>query len=108
MMKLRDIAAGLLTALMAVCLVGCTMTPQQQQVEEAIEDGIVTARVRAALTDDPVTSEHEIKVETIKGRVQLSGYVKTPQARDRALKVARGIEGVKQVSDAMQFRDQRS
>ena len=108
MTKRRDIAAGLLTALMAVCVVGCSSTPRQQRVEEAIEDGVVTAKVRAALIEDPVTSAHEIKVETFRGRVQLSGYVETPEARDRALKVVRSIEGVKQVRDSMQFRDSRS
>jgi hyperosmotically inducible protein len=76
----------------------------EQLAEEAIEDGVVTAKVRAALTDDPVTGPHEIKVETFNGTVQLSGYVDTPEARNRALKVARSINGVRQVRDAMEFR----
>lgn len=107
-MKHRGLAAGLLTALMAVCLVGCTSTPVQQSAEEAIEDGVVTAKVRAALTEDPVTGGHAIKVETFKGTVQLSGYVETPEARNRALKVARSVGGVKQVRDALEFRKSTS
>jgi osmotically-inducible protein OsmY len=107
-MKRRGIAAGLLTALMAVWVVGCSSTPTQQSTEEAIEDGVVTAKVRAALTEDPMTSAHEIKVETFRGSVQLSGYVETPEARNRALKVARSVDGVKQVRDALDFRKSSS
>ena len=107
-MKHRGLAAGLLTALMAVWAVGCTSTPAQQSTEEAIEDGVVTAKVRAALTEDPVTSPHGIKVETFKGTVQLSGYVETPEARNRALKVARSVGGVKQVRDALEYRKSTS
>lgn len=103
-MQHRGLAAGLLTALMAVGTIGCTSVPVQPSAEEAIEDGVVTAKVRAALTEDPVTGAHEIKVETFKGTVQLSGYVETPEARNRALKVARSVGGVKQVRDALEFR----
>jgi osmotically-inducible protein OsmY len=106
--KRRSLAAGLLAASMAIWAVGCTSTPVQQPAEEAIEDGVVTAKVRAALTEDPVTGSHEIKVETFKGTVQLSGYVETPEARNRALKVARGVGGVKQVRDALEFRKSTS
>lgn len=107
-MKHRGLAVGVLTALMAAWTVGCTSTPVQQSAEEAIEDGVVTAKVRAALTEDPVTSLHTIKVETFKGTVQLSGYVETPEARNRALKVARSVGGVKQVRDALEFRKSSS
>jgi hyperosmotically inducible protein len=107
-MRHRGLAAGLLTALMAVCVVGCTSTPTEPSAEEAIEDGVVTAKVRAALTEDPVTGAHAIKVETFKGTVQLSGYVETPEARNRALKVTRSVDGVKQVRDALEFRKSTS
>jgi osmotically-inducible protein OsmY len=106
--KHRGFAVGLLAALMAVSMVGCSSMPQPQSPEEAIEDGVVTARVKAALTEDPVTAPHGIKVETFKGTVQLSGYVETPEARNRALKVARSVGGVKQVRDALEFRKSSS
>lgn len=104
----RDLAAGLLSALMAVAVIGCTSMPRPQSPQEAIEDGVVTARVKAALTEDPVTARHVIKVETFKGTVQLSGYVETPEARNRALKVARSVGGVKQVRDALEYRKSSS
>jgi osmotically-inducible protein OsmY len=104
----RGFAVGLLAALLAATVVGCTSMPRAQSPEEAIEDGVVTARVKAALTEDPVTSPHGIKVETFKGTVQLSGYVETPEARNRALKLARSVGGVKQVRDALELRKSSS
>ncbi len=87
---------------------GCTSTPTQQSTSEAIEDGVVTARIKSALVADPLTKAHQINVETIKGRVQLSGFVETEDARNRALQLARQIEGAKKVTDAMQVRKNSS
>src|SRR5918999_2745996 len=98
-------AAMILAAtLMGSFVAACTSTPTQQSASEAIDDGVVTAKVKAALTQDPVTKAHQINVETFKGEVQLSGYVETDQARSRALQLARDIQGVRRVKDAMEVR----
>ena len=88
-----------------LALSACTSTPTQQPAAEAIEDGVVTAKVKAALVQDPITKAHHINVETFKGQVQLSGFVESDAARTRALQVARDIEGVRKVTDAMQVRE---
>ncbi|MGH8189427.1 MAG: BON domain-containing protein [Steroidobacteraceae bacterium] len=64
----------------------------------------MTAKVKAALIQDPVTKAHQINVETFKGEVQLSGFVESDQARSRALQLARDIQGVRRVKDAMEVR----
>ena len=98
-------AALLLAAMMSAGLVAaCTSTPTQQAAGEAIDDGVLTAKVKAALIEDPVTKAHQINVETFKGQVQLSGFVETDEARTRALQLARDVEGVKKVKDAMEVR----
>lgn len=107
-MKHRSTAAALLAALMAsAVMTGCSSAPTQQSAGEAVDDGVVTAKVKAALVADPVTKAHEITVETFKGTVQLSGFVETDEARTRALQLARDVDGVKKVKDAMEVR-QRS
>jgi osmotically-inducible protein OsmY len=98
----------MLAVLMGSALVGCTSVPTQQPAAEVIDDGVVTAKVKAALVDDPLTKVHQINVETFKGNVQLSGFVESDEARSRALKLARDIDGVKNVKDAMEVRDTRS
>ena len=100
-MKHRNTAAVLLAALMAsTVVVGCSSTPTQQSAGQAVDDGVVTAKVKAALVADPVTKAHQINVETFKGTVQLSGFVESDEARTRALQLARDVEGVKRVKDA--------
>jgi osmotically-inducible protein OsmY len=104
-MARNNIAALLVAALMTAGLVaGCSSTPTQQSTGEAIDDGVVTAKVKAALIEDPVTKAHQINVETFKGQVQLSGFVESDEARARALQLAREVEGVKKVKDSMEVR----
>ena len=115
-MSKRNAAASALAASLwlglslglALGLGACTSTPTQQPAGEAIEDGVVTAKVKAALVQDPITKAHNINVETFKGQVQLSGFVESDEARSRALKLARDVDGVKNVKDAMEVRDTRS
>jgi len=85
-------------------MVACSSTPTQQSTGEAIDDGVVTASVKAKLIEDPVTKAYQINVDTFKGNVSLSGFVESEQARTRALQLARDVDGVKNVKDAMQIR----
>lgn len=104
-MNTSNRAAWMLAAILGFGLGACTTTPTQQPTGEAIEDGVVTAKVKAALIEDPLTKSHQINVETFKGNVQLSGFVESDEARTRALQLARDVRGVKNVKDAMEVRD---
>jgi hyperosmotically inducible protein len=66
-------------------------------VGQDIDDSVVTVRVKAALVGDPDTKARQIGVETLRGVVQLSGFVATDAERDRAGAVATGISGVREV-----------
>jgi hyperosmotically inducible protein len=104
MASTRLSALLLAAALSAAMLTGCSHTPRQQPTAEAIDDGVVTAKVKAKLIEDPVTKAHQINVDTFKGVVQLSGFVETEQARARALQLAKETAGVRSVKDAMEMR----
>ena len=104
-MMRRNSAALIVAAVLGTGLIaGCSSTPSQQSTGQAIDDGVVTAKVKAKLIEDPVTKAHQINVETFKGTVQLSGFVESNQARTRALQIARDTDGVKQVKDALEIR----
>jgi osmotically-inducible protein OsmY len=107
-MNTANKAALVLAALLGSALVACTSVPTQQAPAEVIDDGVVTAKVKAALIEDPVTKAHQINVETFKGTVQLSGFVESDETRSRALELARDIDGVRNVKDALEVRDTRS
>jgi osmotically-inducible protein OsmY len=108
MVRRRHNAALLLAVFVTFGVGACTSTPSQPSAGQAIDDGVVTAKVKQKLVEDPVTKAHQINVETFKGRVQLSGFVESDQARARALQLARDTKGVKQVKDAMEVRKEPS
>ena len=94
-------------ALLAVSLVsagGCASTGSQQSTGEYFDDSVITTKVKAAILEDPLTKVLDIKVTTYNGEVQLSGFVGSQAEADRAVELARGVEGVKSVKNNMQMK----
>ncbi|MEK7230845.1 MAG: BON domain-containing protein [Pseudomonadota bacterium] len=100
-----------LAGVMTIFLAGCNKPqeatdtpPPSTTVGTEIDDSVVTARVKSALLADPDVKRFDFKVETRKGEVQLSGFVDNQNQIDRAIEVARGIEGVRSVSNEMSIK----
>jgi hyperosmotically inducible protein len=72
-------------------------------VGETIDDATITTRVKTAMLNDPAVGGLRIDVDTYKGVVTLSGRVKTEGERQQAVSLARKIDGVAQVKDALQI-----
>lgn len=79
--------------------------PGQQPVREAIDDGIVTAKLRARLAADPVTKPYLIQVETFHGTVVVSGYVEFAAVRTHVLRIAQELAGANGVKDSLEIHD---
>lgn len=73
-----------------------------KSVGETIDDGAITAQVKAALLNDPEVAGLRIDVDTFKGVVTLSGAVKSPAERDKAVGLAKKVSGVKDVKTTLQ------
>jgi hyperosmotically inducible protein len=71
-------------------------------VGETIDDATVTTRVKTALLNDPDVGGLRIDVDTTVGVVTLSGVVKSQAEADKAIAVARKIDGVKDVKSTLQ------
>ena len=70
-----------------------------------IDDGIISTKVKAALAgDDSIKNSTDIGVETQEGEVQLSGHANDQAQMDRAVELARGVEGVKNVVNKMDIK----
>jgi len=69
-----------------------------------VDDAVITARVKAALIADESVKDADIATVTRDGVVQLSGFVNNQEQVDRALEVARGIEGVSRVSNELSLK----
>ncbi|PPC89101.1 MAG: transporter [Methylobacter sp.] len=97
----------LTTAFLSLVLLtvsGCASGPKQEGTGEYVDDTIVSTRVRAQLLNEPGLSSNEINVETFKGTVQLSGFVKQQQDMTRAIAIARTTPGVKSVKNDMRLK----
>ncbi len=96
-MKPAHRLSTILSGLVIATLVACAPTAQKEGTGEFIDDSLITGRVKAALVADPELKATEINVETFKGTVQLSGFVAAPDHIPKAVTLARGIAGVKNV-----------
>lgn len=103
-MNFRDIGRVLLACVLTAMLAACAGTAMQQSTGEYIDATVLTSRVKSALLNDPAVSGLSVNVETYKGIVQLSGFVKTVAERNRAIAVAQDIAGVKQVRNDILIR----
>jgi hyperosmotically inducible protein len=83
-------------ALLVPALAGCGGSPVRESTGEYFDDMIITTKVDTQLIGSGVNLA-KIKVETFKGRVQLSGFAKSEQERQSATQIAESVNGVKQV-----------
>lgn len=104
MKQLNKILTAAFLAVSLGTVVGCAPTETKQGTGEYIDDSVITTKVKAAIFDDPLTKVTEIKVKTFKGEVQLSGFVSSRDAANRAIELARGVQGVTSVKDDMQIK----
>jgi osmotically-inducible protein OsmY len=94
----------LFVAAMLASAAGCAGTPQKEATGEYADDTLITTKVKAAILHSPALKVAEINVETFKGTVQLSGFVRSRDAMNEAVRVASGVKGVKAVSNDMRLK----
>jgi hyperosmotically inducible protein len=104
MKQLSKFLSTLFLAVMLVSVVGCASTSKQEGTGEYIDDTAITTKVKAAIFNEPTLKVAEINVETFKGVVQLSGFVSSQTAANKAVEVARGVSGVKSVKNDMRIK----
>lgn len=106
MKQASRILSLLFVALALVSVLGCasTDTRERQSVGEYVDDSVITAKVKAAILNDPEVSVLEVSVETYEGVVQLSGFVSTQAQANKAVQIAKGVTGVKSVKNDMRIR----
>ena len=85
---------------------GCNKTQEDASksatgttVGTEIDDSIITTKVKSKLLADQDIKGFDLKVETHKGDVLLSGFVDNQAQIDHAIMITRSIEGVKNVDN---------
>ncbi|MBA3016637.1 MAG: BON domain-containing protein [Proteobacteria bacterium] len=90
-MKKRNIVIHCLVLLMLIAtLAACASARTQESTGEYVDDSVITTKVKSLLAADDFLKLFQISVETYKGTVQLSGFVNSRQAVDKAGQIATG------------------
>lgn len=103
MKQLKRLHAFFLTILL-MSFLGCAPTSKHEGTGEYIDDSVITAKVKAAIFNEPSLKSAEINIETFKGEVQLSGFVSSSTDVSKAVEVARSVKGVKSVKNDMRLK----
>jgi len=78
-----------------------TSTSKKESPGEYVDDAAITAKVKAAVLGEPSLKSAEINVETSKGIVQLTGFVRSRADIEKAVEVAKTVTGVGSVKNDM-------
>lgn len=70
----------------------------------AMDDSMITAKIKAAYVHDPVVGVLGIQVNTVHGVVQLSGVANSETEKDMAAAIAKSVEGVREVRNDIRVK----
>ena len=100
-MNAKSTSAAVLTALL---LAACGGSPTKESTGEYVDDSVITTKVKSAFIQDKDVKASDIKVETFKGVVQLSGFVASRSELEKASQVASQVPGVKAVRNDIRLK----
>ena len=104
-MKEKGIVIRYLLVLMLIAtFAACASTSRHEGTGEYVDNSVITSKIKSQLAADDFLKSFEISVETYKGTVQLSGFVDSQRAVDRAGQIARGVDGVKSVRNNLRVK----
>jgi osmotically-inducible protein OsmY len=99
-MKKRNIVVNCLVLLMLIAtFTACAATRTHESTGEFVDDSVITTQVKSRIAADDSLQSFQISVETFKGTVQLSGFVNSQKAVDKALEITQSVKGVKSIKN---------
>lgn len=99
-MNKRNIVIQCLALLiLMVAFTACQSTRKQESSGEFVDDSVITSKVKALFAEDDFFKSFQIGVETFKGVVQLSGFVNSKAAVNKAGQITVTVQGVKSVKN---------
>ncbi|WP_296494821.1 BON domain-containing protein [Rhodoferax sp.] len=104
-------ASTLLAGVMMIYMAGCSKVEEPARAPAAettlgteVDDSLLTTRVKAALLDNIDIKSLDLKVETRKGEVMLSGFVDNQSQVDQALSITRTVPGVVTANNSISLK----
>jgi len=83
---------------------GCAVIRGQETPGAYVDDVTITTAVKAKFVEDKTVDAGAIKVQTLNGTVQLSGFAKSNAEKAQAEFIARNTKGVRQVQNSLIVR----
>lgn len=81
---------------------GYMLGGDERSAGQILDDSSITAKINLKMTDDAAVKGRNIDVDTIDGRVLLTGMVDSEWEAERAVNIARKVPGVKEVRNNLQ------
>ena len=94
-MKKRNIVVQFLLLLMVIAVIAAwTSIRTHESAGEYVDDSLITTKVKSLLAADDFLKSFQIRVKTYQGTAQLSGFVNSQKAVDKADEVVKSVNGV--------------
>jgi osmotically-inducible protein OsmY len=99
MKKRNTVVCFLVILALIATFAACAATRTQESTGEYVDDSVITTKVKSLLAEDDFLKSFQIGVETFKGVVQLSGFVNSQEAIDKAVEITKSVKWVKDVKN---------
>jgi len=80
------------------------LSEKTEKASAEVEDSVITTKIKAAILAEPGLKSLDINVDTVKGKVTLTGTVDSQQNSDRAKQLAGNISGVNEVENQLSIK----
>jgi osmotically-inducible protein OsmY len=97
---------GLLTTAAVGSFAGCAGNSNERSTGQYIDDKTLQHQVRSALSDNSEYKFDNVNVDVYRGTVQLSGFVRTSEQKDKAKEIAKNVQGVTDVENNVTVQNQ--
>jgi osmotically-inducible protein OsmY len=84
---------------MIATFAACTSTRTHESAGEYVDDSVITTKIKSLLAADDFLKSFQISIVSYQGTVQLSGFVNSQEASDKAVEITRGVKGVKSIKN---------
>ena len=99
MKKINIVIHCLVFLMLIATFAAAASTSKHESAGEYVDDSVITTKVKSLLAKDAFLKSFQISVETYQGTVQMSGFVNSQKAVDKAGEITRSVKGVKSVKN---------
>jgi osmotically-inducible protein OsmY len=99
MKKRNTVICFLVILALIATFAACAATRTQESAGEYVDDSVITTKVKSLLAADDFLKSFKISVESFKGTVQLSGFVNSQKAVNKAVEIVKSVKGVTSIKN---------